>query len=92
MNILKLNQNQMKRTTWSDCNRNGTDPLSFIKPLENLTKLDLSGNELDWEMNPKTFEHQNNLEGLLLSENKMQKFTIEIGHMVNLKYLDISSQ
>ena len=91
LNILKLNQNQIKRATWSDCNRNGTDPLSFIKPLENLTKLDLSGNELDWEMNPKTFEYQKKLEELLLSRISMQKFTIEIGHMVNLKYLDISS-
>ena len=81
----------MKQTTWSDCNRNGTDPLSFIKPLENLTKLDLSGNELDWEMNSKTSEYQNNLEELLLSQISMQKFTIEIGHMANLKYLDISS-
>ena len=89
LNILKLNKKSS--VAIGDCSGNGTDPLSFIKPLVNLTKLDLSGNELDQEMNPETFEHQKNLEELLLSENKMQNFTIEIGHMVKLRYLDISS-
>ena len=42
-------------------------------------------------MNPEIFENQKNLEEPLLSENKMQNFRIEIGHMVKLRYLDISS-
>ena len=91
LNFLKLNQNQMKRTTWGDCSRNGTDTLSFIKLLLNLTKLDLSGNELDQEMSPKTFENQDTLEQLMLSNMRMNNFTFEIGHMTKLRYLDISS-
>ena len=91
LNILKLNQNQPKYRSLGHCNGNGNDPLSFIKPLANVRNLDLSGNELDWEMNPKTFENQTNLEELLLSNMRMYNFTVEIGHMTKLRYLDISS-
>ena len=91
LNILKLNQNQLKQHNFGDCTRNGTEPFAFIKPLLNLTKLDLSGNELDWEMNPKTFGHQNTLEELFLSNMRIQNFTVKIGHMTKLRYLDISS-
>ena len=91
LNILKLNQNQLSQRALGDCSGNVTDPLSFIKPLLNLTKLELSGNELNWEMNPKTFENQTNLEELLLSNMRIQNFTIKIGHMTKLRYLDISS-
>ena len=91
LNILKLNQNQLKQTNLGKCSGNGTDPLNFIKALLNLTKLDLSGNEFDWEMNAKTFENQYTLEELMLSNMRMQNFTVEIGHMTKLRYLDISS-
>ena len=91
LNFLKLNQNQLKQTTWGDCSRNGTDPLSFIKSLLNLTKLDLSGNELNQEISPKTFENQHTLEELMLSNMRIHNFTFEIGHMAKLRYLDISS-
>ena len=91
LNILKLNQNQLKQRVLGDCGGKGIEPLSFIKPLLNLTKLVLSGNELNWEMNPKTFENQTNLEELLLSNTRMQTFTSEIGHMTKLRYLDLSS-
>ena len=91
LHVLKLSQNQLKQRSLGGCEGNGTDPLSFLKPLENLTKLDLSENELDQETNPKTFENQTYLEELLLSKTRLQNFTIEIGHLTKLKYLDISS-
>ena len=91
LNILKLNQNQLKQTNLGECSGNGTDPLNFLKTLLNLTKLDLSGNELDWEMNIKTFGNQYTLEELMLSNMRIHNFTVEIGHMTKLKYLDISS-
>ena len=55
LNILNVNQNQLKQSNLGYCSGNGTEPLSFIKPLLNLTKLDLSGNEFDRELNPKNF-------------------------------------
>ena len=91
LNILKLNQNQLKHTNLGECSGNGTDPLNFLKTLLNLTKLDLSGNELDWEMNIKTFGNQYTLEELMLSNMRINNFTAEIGNMTKLRYLDISS-
>ena len=91
LNILKLNNNQIKQRNFGDCSNNETEPLGFIKPLLNLTKLDLSGNELDWKMNPKTFENQTDLEELFLSNMRMHDFTVKIDHMAKLRYLDIST-
>ena len=91
LNNLKLNDNKLNQRALEDCNGNMTDPLSFLEPLLNLTKLDISGNELDWEMNPKAFENQTNLEELFLSNMRMHNFTVEMGHMTKLKYLDMSS-
>ena len=42
-------------------------------------------------MNSKTFENQTNLEELLLSNMRIHNFTVEVGHMTKLRYLDISS-
>ena len=91
LNIFKLNQNKLSQITLGDCRENGTEPLSFIKPLMNLTKLDLSVNILYPEMNSKTFENQTNLEELFLSSMRIHNFTVGIGHMTKLKYLDVSS-
>ena len=91
LNIFKLNQNKLTQTTLEDCSKNGTEPLSFIKPLLNLTNLDLSGNILDPEMNSKTFENQKHLQELLLSNMRIHNFTVKIGHMTKLRYLDLSS-
>ena len=57
----------------------------------NLTHLDLSVNIVHPKMDSKTFEKQTNFEELLLSNMRIYNFTVQIGHMTKLKYLDISS-
>ena len=61
------------------------------KPLKNLTKLDLSGNYLETDLQFKTFENQKNMEELHLSNMGMSNFTIQISHITKLQNLDISS-
>ena len=72
-----------------NCGENGPIPLSFIKRLLNLTRLDVSDNELDWEIHSKRLEI--NIKELLLLHMRMYSFTVEIGHMTKLRYQDISS-
>ena len=60
----------------SECGTNDSYFLSFLKPLQNLTKLDLSGNEFEASLQFKAFENQTNLKELRLSDTSMSNFSL----------------
>ena len=91
LNVLNLKQNHLKQILWRQCNTEDTYFLSFLKPVQNLTELDLSGNKLETEMQFKTFENQSNLRELYLSDMGLSMVTIQISHTTKLQNLDISS-
>ena len=90
LNVLKLNQNRLGKTLMNDCDTNKTDFLMFIKPLWNLTKLDLSGNVLETDLKYTSFENQKHIEELYLSNMKMSNLTVQLNHMTKLRRLDLS--
>ena len=90
LNALKLNQNRLGKTLMNDCDTNKTDFLMFIKPLWNLTKLDLSGNVLETDLKYRSFENQKHIEELYLSNMKMSNLTVQLNHMTKLRRLDLS--
>ena len=91
LNILYLRQNQLKQNNGSECDTGNAYFLSFLKPLWNLTKLDLSGNMFENNLKFTTFATQRNLQELHLSNMRMSSFNIQISHMTKLQTLDISS-
>ena len=90
LNILNLRRNRFRKVFDKECNQNMTYFLKFLKPLLNLTKLDLSGNMINNNLLFDSFEKQNLLEELYISKMGLENFTIKINHMKRLKYLDIS--
>ena len=90
LNILNLSGNRLRKIFENECNYNMTYFLAFLRPLWNLTKLDLSGNVIDNNLLMNSFEKQNLLEELHISKMGLKNLTIIIRHMMRLKYLDIS--
>ena len=90
LNVLRLNQNRLGKTLMNDCDTNKTDFLTFIKPLWNLTKLDLSGNILETDLKYSSFQNQKQIEELYLSNMKMSNLTVQLNHMTKLRRLDLS--
>ena len=90
LNILNLSGNRFRKIYENECNQNVTYFLAFLRPIWNLTKLDLSGNIINSNLHFDSFEKQNLLEELYISKMGLKKFTTKISHMIRLKYLDIS--
>ena len=90
LNILNLSGNRFRKVFEKECNQNMTYFLEFLKPLLNLTKLDLSGNMINNNLLFDSFENQNLLEELYISKMGFKNLLIKISHMNRLKYLDIS--
>ena len=90
LNILNLSGNRLRKVFDKECNQNMTYFLAFLRPLWNLTKLDLSGNMINNNLLLNSFEKQNLLEELYISKMGLKNLTTKISHMKRLKHLDIS--
>ena len=90
LNILDLRGNRLRKIFEKKCNQNITYFLAFLRPLWNLTKLDLSGNMINNNLLLNSFQQQNILEDLYISKMGLKSLTTKISHMKRLKYLDIS--
>ena len=90
LNVLNLSGNRMREVFDNVCNKNMTYFLAFLRPLWNLTKLDLSGNIINNNLHLNSFEKQNLLEELYISKMGFKNLTAKISHISRLKYLDVS--
>ena len=90
LNILNLSGNRLRKVFEKECNQNMTYFLAFLRPLWNLTKLDLSGNMINNNLLFNSFEQQKLLEELYISKMGLKTLRTKINHMKRLKYLDIS--
>ena len=90
LNVLNLSGNRLREVYENECNWKMTYFLSFLEPLWNLTKFDLSGNMINSDLHLYSFEKQNLLEELYISKMGLKNLTIKITHMKRLEYLDIS--
>ena len=90
LNVLNLRGNRMREVYDNVCNHNMTYFLAFLRPLWNLTKLDLSGNIINNNLHLNSFEKQNLLEELYISQMGLKNLAAKISHMKRLKYLDVS--
>ena len=90
LNVLDLSGNKLQNAFENYCNTNLTYFLNFLKPLWNLTRLDLSGNMIKSNLSFNSFGTQHNLRELYLSKMEMKNFTVKLQHMDKLKLLDIS--
>ena len=90
LNVLNLSGNRFRKVFEKECNQNMTYFLGFLRPLWNLTKLDLSGNMINNNLLFDSFENQKLLEELYISKMGFKNLPIKISQMERLKYLDIS--
>lgn len=62
---------------------------NLFKTLNNLTVIDMSANALS-VLPEKLFGNNYNLEAIILAQNDLEYFTLELGHLRGLRYLDLS--
>ncbi len=98
LNILIARENKLRQSMQKDCNHRNAYYLDFLKPLWNLTKLDLSYNMVDAKsnLNCDSFSNQHKMQELYLSRMGLTIWTINISHMHDqgrpqrIRYLRIS--
>ncbi len=90
LNVLNACANKLRQIEQSDCNFGPTYFLDFLKPLWNLTKLDLSENIIETSLIATSFPEQHQMQELYLSEMGLYEWSVNISHMEHLRLLDIS--
>ena len=90
LNVIYLRANKLRQIEQTDCNSDPTYFLDFLKPLWNLTKLDLSENIIETTLKASSFPGQSKMQELYLSEMGLDEWSVNISHMEHLRLLDIS--
>ncbi len=90
LNFLSVKGNKLRQSMQKECNNESVYFLDFLKPLWNLTKLDLSDNVIYAALRADSFSKQNNMQELYLSGMGLTDWSINISHMHELRFLDIS--
>ena len=91
LNVLNLAYNNLNQGNILPCSNKTMYFLEFLRPLSNLTKIDLSGNILDTDLSADTFTNQKNLQELKLSNMSISHLPIQLHHMLSLQTLDLSN-
>ena len=91
LNVLKLSNNRLRSDDSEDCwNIQRLRYMDFLKSFWNLTDLYLDQNFMKYDLPHDMLLNQTQLQSLHLSDMFLANITFEIGHLTDLKYLDLS--
>ncbi len=92
LNEVIAKENKLRQSMQKDCNHRPVYYLDFLKPVWNLTRLDLSHNMVDSksQLRQDSFSNQHKMQELYLSRMALTTWTVNISHMHQLRLLDIS--
>ena len=91
LNFLKLSNNRLGSDTSIKCQDiQPLDFMDFLKPFWNLTHLYLDKNFMKYDLPHDMLLNQTHLQSLHLSDMYLTNLTAEIGHITDLKFLDLS--
>ena len=91
LNVLKLSNNRLGSDTSEECR--DIEPLhfmDFLKPFWNLTHLYLDTNFMKYDLPHDMLLNQTKLQSLHLSDMYLTNLAADIGHLTDLKFLDLS--
>ena len=92
LNVLKLSNNDLGFGDSEEC---GTDiqpehTMDFLKPLWNLTELYLDKNFRKYDLPSNMLINQTKLQSLHLSDMFLTDLTLELGHLTDLRFIDLT--
>ena len=88
LNVFKLSNNKLGSDPCSDIQT--PHFMDFLKPLWNLTDLYLDGNIMEYDLPPDLFTNQTKLQSLHISHMALTNISLEMGHLKDLSFLDLS--
>ena len=90
LNVLKLSNNQLGFGKVACSGVEVVHFLDFLKPLWNLTELYLDKNLMKYDLPSTMLLNQTQLQSLHLSDMFLTNLTLEMDHLIDLKFLDLS--